>query len=338
MQALAGNKVVVTGGGGFVGRALCQRLIEAGVQVSSIARGDYPELRRLGVKCFKEDLSRPSKAFLDIFQSATAVFHTAAKVDMWGRYRDFYAVNVEGTKNVIAACQAQSVKCLVFTSSPSVIARGTDLRGVDESLPYPERYNAYYPQTKAAAEQLVLASNSASLFTCALRPHLIWGPGDTNLIPTVLARARAGRLVKIGSGNNQVDFSYIDDCVQAHMCACEALLKNPEARGLAYFISQGDPLGLWDWIDRILQIHGLDAVKRSINPKLAGVLATILETGARIIPGFTPLLTRFLVEEMATDHYFNINRAKKLLGYQPAYTMQQAFERYAGSAQLAVNL
>ena len=321
------NKIVlVTGGGGFLGKALCERLHAEGCTVRAVQRGRYPELEAAGIECFQENLASPSEKFQTIFNGVSVVFHVAAKVDMWGAFDDFYQVNVIGTRTVLAAAQAAGVRSFVYTSSPSVIASGKNLRGIDESEPYPNKYKANYPKTKAIAEREVLAAHTSEFRTCALRPHLIWGPGDTNLIPTVLERARAGRLLKVGGGTNLVDVTYIDDCVQAHLCAMSALESNISAGGKAYFISQGDPVPLWDWIDEILLRHDLPRVTRSINPRIAYCLAIVFECFARILPGTEPLFSRFLVEEMSTDHYFDISQAKKLLLYAPARSVSEALE------------
>lgn len=307
---------VVTGGGGFLGRALCSRLIGLGSTVTSIARGDYPELREMGVKTVQLDIASDLERLKDVIRGARCVFHVAAKVTMWGPYEGFYKTNVLGTRTLIQACREVGVRNLVFTSSPSVVASGKDLCGVDESIPYPKKFHAYYPQTKALAEQEVLAANSSSLATIALRPHLIFGPGDTSLEALVVKRAKQGRLVRIGDGQNLADFSYIEDCVSAHILAAEALEGNPACRGKVYFISQGVPVKLWDWIDAALRRNGLPPVKRSVPKFIACLAGSALETLARILP-IDPPFTRFLAEEMATSHYFNISAAKRDLGYEP---------------------
>lgn len=324
------RRAVVTGGGGFVGRFLIQRLLKEGYAVASVARSDYPILRSWGAQTYQLDLARDDAQLEPLFHRADVVFHVAAKVDMWGKYDDFFRANVLATRKVIAACQAQQVPALVYTSSPSVVAGGEDLCGIDESYPYPEKYLAYYPATKALAEREVLAANGqAGLRTLALRPHLIWGPDDVNLIPTVLERARAGKLVRIGAGDNLSDFTYIDDCVDAHLCAAHALAERPESAGKAYFISQGSPVKLWWWVDQILAKAGLPALTRSVPRSVAESLAWIFEGFARLTASEKePLLTRFLVKEMATSHYFNISRARELLGFQPQLTTAQRLETF----------
>ena len=327
------RRYIVTGGGGFVGKALAKALRAAGHQVLSISRASYPELQELGITSAQIDISSDPSTWRELFTGVDGVFHTAAKVDMWGSYEGFFKTNVIGTRNVIEACRRASVTSLVFTSSPSVIHDGAQLNGVDESYPYPKHFPAFYPQTKAQAEQEVLAADYMNgLRTVALRPHLIWGPNDTNLIPTILERAKLGRLTRIGDGSNLVDLTFIDDCVTAHLCAMRTLETKPDlAGGKVYFISQGEPTKLWSWIDQILKAHGLAPVVKSLSKRAATVLAYLMEgyAGALGLLGIEtkPLLTRFLVSEMSTNHYFSIERARIDLGFTPAFTMEQAFKR-----------
>lgn len=317
------QRVIVTGATGFIGSALVLALIDRGAKVVALSR-TRPKLS--GIEHHQFDLEAPRADLAEILKGASAVFHVAAKVAMWGDKQEFYRANVEGTKALLAASKHAGVARFIFTSSPSVVASGRDLRNVNESQPYPSEYHAYYPETKALAEQAVLAaSNAEDFLTIALRPHLVFGPGDTSLTATVLESAKAGRLKKIGSGQNRVDFTFIDDCVAAHLCALEAPV---EAFGRAYFISQGDPYPLWSWVDRILQLHGLEKIKKSVPFGRANFIARCLEGIWRTFRlAGQPPLTRFLVEEMATDHYFDISAARKQLGYQPRYSIEQALQR-----------
>ena len=320
-------RYIVTGGGGFVGRALCFALRSQGHEVLSLSRSLYPELIERGVTCTQVDLGSPTQDLSKLFAGAHAVFHTAAKVDMWGRYEDFFKANVVATRNIIAACRAAKVRKLIYTSSPSVIAGHGDLRGVDESEPYPHAHSAHYPATKAIAEREVLAANDAELFTVSLRPHLIFGPGDHNFVPTILQRARANKLVRVGNGLNMSDLCFIDDCVQAHLNACDMLDKNPDCRGRAYFITQGEPVSLWKWIDDVLARNGLGPVKRKIPAAVAKSAAVVCEAWARITNSSeVPLLTCFLVHEMCSDHYFNIGAARRDLNFNPRYSVKAALD------------
>ena len=153
---------------------------------------------------------------------------------------------------------------------------------------------------------------------------MIWGPGDRKLVPKILSHARAGKLVRIGSGNNLVDLTYIDDCVSAHLLAERALEDNPWARGKAYFISQGEPVPLWAWIAQVLKRNKLPPLKRSIPKWLALGAASVLEAVAGVER--EPRFTRFLVKEMATSHYFDISAAKRYLGYEPKVSIERALD------------
>ena len=321
------SRYVITGGSGFVGRSLAKALLDQGHKVVSVSRGSYPELNEIGIETVSLDISTDTELLRKVFSGAEAVFHVASKVDMWGRHEDFHRTNVLGTVNVIEACRAVGVGKLIYTSTPSVVAHDADLNGVDESYPYPEEFEAYYPETKADAEKRVLLANDSKLFTVSLRPHLIWGPDDTSLIPTVIERAKQGRLVQIGNGENLVDICFIDDCVSAHILAEKALDTNPAARGKAYFISQGQPVKLWTWINEILARSGLDPISRKIPKGLAMFIAHILEMISCIRPGFPePLFTKFLVSEMATNHYFDISAAKRDLGFEPKHSVEEAMD------------
>lgn len=322
------EQIVVTGAGGFVGGAITRALAGAGAQVVALGRRDYPHLNHPNIRQAKIDLASPQADLGALFEKSLAVFHVAAHVQMWGPYQDFFNNNVVATRNVLNACQKFKVPHLIFTSSPSVVANGTNLRGIDESFPYPEKHHAYYPETKAIAEKEVLAANNLDgLKTIALRPHLIFGPGDSSFIPRVLESARAGRLKIIGSGENLVDFSYIDDCVQAHLKALKALQDGAAKGGEAYFISQGEPTKLWWWINQVLKKHGLPEINQRIPVWLASTIATVSEIAARSgLIKHAPKITKFLVEEMHTDHYFSIEKAKRELGYCPTVSVAEGLE------------
>lgn len=332
-------RALVTGGGGFVGAALCRRLRSLGCEAIALGRRAYPELEAEGVVGVVHDLSSPGAVtgLTRHLAGVDCVFHTAAHVKMWGPREAFVRGNIAATNAVIEACRAAGVPRLVFTSSPSVVASGHDLRGVDESQPYPSHYTAFYPETKAAAERAVLAANGPNLRTAALRPHLIFGPGDTNLVPTILKRARAGRLVQVGGGENLVDLTFIDDCVSAHLLAADALAARPDAGGRAFFISQGAPVKLWEWIGRVLAMHGVPPIRRRLAAGTAQLLAGIAETIWRTCGlSSDPPLTRFLAEEMSTDHYFDITAARRDLGFAPSCDVWEATQRSFGRSEPAV--
>ena len=320
-------KALVTGGGGFLGGAIVQRLLREGHTVGSFSRGSYPELQKLGVEVLQGDLT-DAEAVQEACRDCQIVFHVAAKAGIWGDDRTYYRTNVTGTENVIAACRNLGIPRLVYTSTPSVVFDGHDLEGVDERVPYAENYKAAYPATKATAEKMVLAANSETLGTVALRPHLIWGPGDTHLVPGIIARGRQGRLRRVGHTRKLVDFTYIENAAQAHLLAGDRLSPGSPIAGKAFFISQGEPVPLWDFINRILKAAHLPTVSRSISPAsayAAGWFCEILYRTLRLRG--EPPITRFLAEELATSHWFNIAAAREELGYQPSVSVEEGLQQ-----------
>ncbi|RTZ99890.1 MAG: 3-beta hydroxysteroid dehydrogenase [Deltaproteobacteria bacterium] len=321
------ESILVTGGGGFLGAAIVSMLVEQGVRVRSFARGLYPDLAAMGVEQVQGDL-RDARAVFAACEGIDAVIHTAAKAGVWGAFDDYFAVNVTGTENVIAACRHHRVARLIHTSSPSVVFTGRDQAGVDESAPYSEKYETPYPATKARAEKMVRNAGRGKLLTLCIRPHLIWGPKDNHLVPRIIRRAR--RLKRIGDGTNLVDTVYIDNAARAHVLAARRLKENPSLSGNVYFISQGEPVPLWEMVDRILQAAGKDPVRGSLSPRMAWRVGAGLERLYRWLrlPG-EPLLTRFVATELSTAHWFNIDAARRDLGYAPLVSTETGLDRLA---------
>ena len=325
-------KTLVTGGGGFLGRYIVEHLIARGDDVTVFARGAYPELAEIGARLVRGDL-QDVDAITRACAGMDVVFHVAAKAGMWGPWEGFYGVNVVGTQNVIAACRANGVPKLVNTSSPSVIFDGTPQEGVDESYPYPARYESPYPHTKAIAEQAVAAAHGAALLTVSLRPHLIIGPRDNHLIPGLLARARAGSLPQVGDGTNKVDLTDVEDAARAHLLAADALapgspLDGPPGQGRVYFISQDEPVALWPWIRALLRDLDLPEPRLRLPLGAARAAGAVLETLHRALrlPG-EPRLTRFIASELAQSHYYDVSAAKRDFGYAPQRTMAEVTAR-----------
>ena len=324
-------KAFVTGGGGFLGLALVKILREEGHDVVSLQRGFYPELETTGARCLRGDIGD-----LESVRKAAAgcdtVFHVAAKAGVWGKYEDYYRANVLGTRNVIDACRDLKIPRLVATSSPSAVFGGRDESGISESAPYPRKYLSPYPQTKAIAEQLVLSANGGDLATVALRPHLIWGPGDPHLVPRVIDRAISGRLALVGDGENLVDATYIDNAARAHLLAAERLDVDSPCAGNAYFISNGEPLPMRELLNRILAAGGLKPVEKSVPPALAYLAGWFLETLYRLT-GKTeePVMTRFVARQLSTAHWYDIAAARRDLDYRPAVGIDEGMERLARS-------
>jgi len=320
-------RALVTGGGGFLGGVIVRMLRERGDQVLSFSRSDYPAQTALGVEQVRGDLGDQA-AVVKAAQGCDIVFHVAAKAGIWGDYADFYRANVTGTANVLEACRANGIGRLVYTSSPSVVFDGSDVEGGDESIPYPSSYEAYYPRTKALAEQMVLEANSPGLATVALRPHLIWGPGDNHLVPRILAKGRAGRLRRIGHRPNLVDTVYVDNAARAHLLAADRLAPGSAPAGRAYFISNGQPLSLWEMVNRILAAADLPPVTRSISPKLAYTIGLVCEGmwGMLRLAGEPPM-TRFVAHELSSAHWFDISAARRDLGYRPVVSIDEGLLR-----------
>lgn len=321
------TRALVTGGGGFVGGAVMERLLACGVRVRSFARGPYPRLRARGVEVVQGDLF-DAAAVEKACAGQDVVFHVAAKTGVWGARADFQRTNVDGTRNVLGACRRCGVPRLVFTSTPSVVFDGRDLEGVDESVPYPQTFKSPYPETKAAAERLVLAANDPGLATVSLRPHLVWGPGDPHFVPRIVARARAGRLRIVGDGRNRVDTIYIDDAAEAHVRAAQCLAPGAPPAGRAYFLSQGEPRPLWEMVNRILEAAGEPPLTRRIPAGLALAAGALLEGAHRLLRlESEPLMTRFLASELSTSHWFDISAARRDLGYEPQVSLEEGMRR-----------
>ncbi len=322
-------RVLVTGGGGFLGGAVVRGLVDRGDEVVSVARGDYPALRELGVQTVRGDLADPDVA-RRAAEGCEVVVHVAAIAGMWGPAADFERSNVEATRSVLAACRANGIAKLVFTSTPSVVHAGGDIRGGDERLPYATRFDADYPRTKAIAERLVLAAADDVLGTVALRPHLVWGPQDTQLLPRILSRARSGRLRFVGGGDAVFDTTYVDDAVAAHLCAVDRVAPGADCSGRPYFISSGDPRPAVDVINEILAAAGLPPEHRSVPLPVALAAGWACETvwGA-LGRQSEPPITRFLARQLATSHWFDISAAERDLGYAPVVGLDEGFRRLA---------
>lgn len=325
------SPVFITGASGFIGGRIAGRLLAEGRRVRVLSRRPVPHLEKLGAEVVSGDLHDPA-ALRRGCTGAGTVFHVAGRVGVWGPAADFLRVNVEGTRHVIAACHAAGVPRLVYTSSPSVAYNGGDLAGVNESAPLCTAAPCAYPTSKAAAECLVSNAHSAELTTVSLRPHLVWGPGDKNVVPRVLALAKEGRLRIIGPGRNKVDVTHITNVVDAHLLAEQAGAAT--VGGKAYFITNGEPVVLWDWINQLLRGLGRPEITRHIPLGTAYAAGGVLEALWRVLPlKGEPPMTRFVAKEMATDHWFDITAARRDLGYTPRVTMAAGTEELIGHLQ-----
>ncbi len=328
-------KVLVTGGGGFLGQALCAGLVERGLEVTSFNRGHYPELDALGVRQVRGDLA-DADAVMAATRGADAIFHNAAKAGAWGDYASYHRANVVGTQNVLDACRAHGIGRLVYTSTPSVTHRKTHPveGGTAESVPYGSGFKAPYATTKTIAEKAVLAANGPELATVALRPRLIWGPGDNQLLPRLVERARAGRLRLVGDGSNRIDTTYIDNAAQAHFDAFGHLAPGAACAGKAYFISNGEPKPVREILNALLAAAGAPPVTKSVPFRAAYAIGAVGETLWPLLrlPGEPPL-TRFLAEQLSTTHWYDMAPATRDFGYVPRVSIAEGLERLQRSWQ-----
>lgn len=321
-------RALVTGGGGFLGRYIVEQLVARGEQVRVFSRQRYPELDPLGVESHTGDLQDPS-AVAAACAGMDVVFHAAALPGIWGSWKLFHGINTLGTQHVIDGCRKHGIGRLVFTSSPSVVYDGHDHFGADESLPYATKFLCHYPHSKALAEQAVLAANGQDgLATCALRPHLIWGPRDTQLIPRLIERAKRGQLRRVGDGKNLISMVYVENAARAHLLAADALSLTSPVAGQAYFINEPEPVNLWDWINTLLGRAGLLPITKTISANAASAIGTVLE-GIHILFGIKsePRMTRFLASQLSTSHWYRVDKARRDFGFKSVVTIEEGLRR-----------
>ncbi len=321
------KRVAITGGSGFIGLAVVRMLLKRKVEPVIICRHPSPEADRLGVETRLGDI-RDLALLEQAFSGCDTVFHVAAKAGIWGRWQDYFSINVDGTKQVLAACRARGVANLVYTSTPSVVFHPMGMSGVSESTPYNRTFLCHYAHTKALAEQMVLAANCHGLRTTALRPHLVWGPGDRHLLPRLLEQGRNSTLRRVGNGRNLVDLTYIDNAAHAHLLAGDNLAGPASAAGRSYFISQGRPVRLWPWINTLFQRLGIPVVRDSISFQHAYWAGMFFEHTYRLCHiNKDPPMTRFLAAQLAKPHWFNLERAQRDLGYAPLVNAAEGLNR-----------
>lgn len=326
-------KILVTGGGGFLGQALCRGLVQRGHHVISFNRGQYPALAALGVGQVQGDLA-DAHAVAHAAAGVDAIFHNAAKAGAWGSYKSYHDANVVGTQNVLDACRAHGIGRLVYTSTPSVTHRATHPveGGTADTVPYGEGFKAPYAVTKKIAEQAVLAANGPDLATVALRPRLIWGPGDQQILPRLVERARSGRLRIVGDGSNRVDTTYIDNAAQAHFDAFDHLAPGAACAGRAYFISNGEPKPMGELLNALLAAAGAPQVHQHLSFKAAYRIGAVCEGLWRVLPlKGEPPMTRFLAEQLSTSHWYDMAPARRDFGYVPRVSFDEGITRLKAS-------
>ena len=321
-SSLASSKhALVTGGGGFLGFALVKQLLAAGYRVRSFARQHYVALDQLGVESVRGDLARAADVQRAV-QGVSIVFHVAARAGVWGKRQLYYVPNVIGTQHVVEACLQHKVKYLIYTGSPSVTFTGQAQEGVNEDVPYTQKFFCAYQETKTIAEQYVLQNRHPDLYTLALRPHLIWGVGDPHFLPRLLARAH--RLRFIGDGTNRIDTTYLSDAAAAHVCAAQALCHNHALSGRSYFISSGEPQCVSTFLNALLTACGQPAISKKIPRQVGLYLGRLGESIFRMLGSQRePPLTYFVAAQLAQAHWYDISKARQELGYQPQVSLAQ---------------
>jgi nucleoside-diphosphate-sugar epimerase len=325
--------ILVTGGGGFLGSAICAQLLERGHEVTAYQRSGCPGLEQAGARVVQGDIT-DAGLLRKAAKGADAVIHTAAKAGLSLNYDDYYRANVLGTENVIEACRKNTIRKLVFTSSPSVTHADGDIEGGDESLPYAKRYNSPYPATKALSEQEVMAANGSDLQTVSLRPHLIWGPGDNHLLPNLLDRAKSGKL-KLPGPDKLIDTVYIDNAARAHLLALGKLITHPDViGGKTYFISNDEPLSQREVIGGLLKAAGMEVDIQAVSPGLAITAGTLIESAWKFLRlKSDPPLTRWSAEHLSTAHWYDISAAKRDLDYTVEVSIAEGLKRLAKQFQ-----
>jgi nucleoside-diphosphate-sugar epimerase len=316
-------KVLVTGASGFLGRAVAAAVASAGHDVVCFQR------RPSGVAGVTDALGSITDpaAVAAAVDGVDAIVHLAAKVSLAGAPADFEAVNVQGTRALLEAARAAGVPRLVFVSSPSVAHSGASISGSDALPADPAHARGNYARTKAAAEVLALAADSADLRVVAVRPHLVWGPGDTQLIERIVDRARSGRLPLLGHGAALIDTTYIDNAANAIAAALERV---DAVHGNAYVITNGQPRPVAELLTGICAAAGVPAPAWSVPAGVARAAGSVIESVWRVFPGADePPMTRFLAEQLSTAHWFDQRRTRADLRWAPTVSLDEGLERLA---------
>jgi nucleoside-diphosphate-sugar epimerase len=314
--------ILVTGGTGFLGQHLVRTLLDRQHSVSMVGRNfiGVQDLLATGAIPIHADL-RNAVAMREACKGMDVVFHVGALSAAWGKRRDFYAINVAGTRAVLEGCREHGVKRIIYVSSPSVVFEGRDIMHATEAMTYPRRFTSVYARTKKLGEDLVNAA-SAHMETVILRPKAIFGPGDRTLLPQLLAAARQGRLPQIGNGRNLVDLTYVDNVVLALLSSLDA----QAAVGKTYTITNDEHVPLWDMLRQVLRSLDISTDLRPVPLNLALLAATSMEAQAALT-GKAPLLTRYTAAILGCTQTYNIEAAQRDLGYTPSVSVAEGVRR-----------
>lgn len=313
-------RVLVTGGTSLLGKGIASLLRDRGDEVVLFQRNRAPR----GFEQHLGDVA-DAAAVTAAVSGVDAVVHVAARVGIVGDWAAFERVNVVGTANILAAAQAEGVGRMVQVSSPSVAHAGKSLVGVGATRAEPDQARGHYAKSKARAELLALEASSTEFPVVAIRPHLIWGPGDTQLVGRIVARAKAGRLATIGSGMALIDTTYVTNAADAVVAALD---RAPELGGRVFVVSNGQPRPVAEMVERIVKSAGLEPPRLKVPYRVAragGLGAEKL--WARIDRDDDPPITSFLAEQLATAHWFDQRDTRKALDWEPAVSLGEGFER-----------
>ncbi len=321
-------KVLVTGASGLLGGGVATTLAARGDDVTVLQRRPSG----LDVREVLGNITDP-RAVARAVEGCDAVVHLAAKVNVTGEWAEYESINVEGTRTVLEAARGARVSRMVFVSSPSVAHAGSSLVGVGAGAAAPERARGHYARSKAMAEQLALASDARDEFAVvAIRPHLVWGPGDTQLVERIGRRARAGRLPIIGSGAPLVDTIYIDNAVDAMIAALD---QCEEVRGQSFVVTNGEPRPIGEILRTWALATGANAPSRHVPAAVARLAGSAVDavTSLRQRLGHDlstdPPLTRFLAEQLSTAHWFDQRETRAALRWSPDISLDDGFSRLA---------
>lgn len=319
----------VTGGSGFIGTHLLERLDSRGDQVRALARSDDSAgtVEAFGATPVRGDL-RDTEAMAAGMEGCEVVFHLAALADRWGPRQAFVDTNVRGTENVLEAARTAGVDRLVHTSTEAVLADGDPLRDVDETVPYPDDHVGYYPETKAMAERRVLAADGDSLTTVAVRPRFVWGPRDETLLPEFVDAIESGGFAWFDGGHYLTSTTHVRNAVEGHLLAAERGIG-----GAAYFVTDGRPVEFRTFITALVETRGVTPPDRSVPTWLARPGARLLESVWRLLDREEPPpLDRQTLALMGHEMTVDDSKARDDLGYEPVITREAGLEELRTTA------
>ncbi|OIH94623.1 nucleoside-diphosphate sugar epimerase [Curtobacterium sp. MCBA15_001] len=323
-----GRRVLVTGASGFLGRAVAAAVRDAGHEVRTFQR------RPSGVPGVTDVLGTmtDADAVARAVSGVQAVVHLAAKVSLAGDPADFARVNVDGTRSLLAAARGAGVDRFVFVSSPSVAHTGSSIAGEGATPADPEHARGDYARTKARAELLALEADAPGFAVVAVRPHLVWGPGDTQLVGRIVDRAARGRLPLLDSGAALIDSCYVDNAASA-MVAALSHAADDAVHGNAYVVTNGEPRPVAELLDGICRASGVPTPRWQVPAGVARAAGSLVEAVWRVRPGVDePPMTRFLAEQLSTSHWFDQRPTRQDLQWEPAVSIDEGLARLRDAA------